>query len=118
MTRLQSRDVCAVSPHRGGRSGHRLRRITTNSTGSNAVVVMTLTMVNGRGCKHLAQHFFLQFSIDCCDAPATMVPHWRSLRAARAIVLHALIPLVVLRRERAAAAEPRIWRSRPRRDAK
>jgi hypothetical protein len=63
------------------------------------MMLVTLAMMDGRRREHLAKHFFLQLSVDGCNTPATVVPHWRSVWAVRAIVLHALVPSMVLRRE-------------------
>jgi hypothetical protein len=51
--------------------------IATQSATSNAVMLMTLAMVNGGRRKHLAKHLFLQLAVDGSHAPTAVVSHWR-----------------------------------------
>jgi hypothetical protein len=63
------------------------------------MMLVTLAMMDGRRREHLAKHFFLKLSVDSCDTPTTVVPHWRSVWAVRVIILDALVPSMVLRGE-------------------
>lgn len=43
------------------------------------MMLVTLAVMDGRRREHLAKHFFLKLSVDSCDTPTTVVPHWRSV---------------------------------------